>query len=129
MNKYEEIINLKHHESKIHHKMNLEDRAAQFSPFAALTGYEDEIKEIERFIEQKIELDENEKEIINNKLNRITNNSYVKITYFLKDLKKIGGEYLLIEGNINKIDKYKNIIIINNSKIPFDDIIDIEINV
>ena len=68
IDKYENIINLSHHVSNKHEQMSIEARAAQFAPFAALTGYGDEVKETERITVQKIELDEENKKILDNKI-------------------------------------------------------------
>lgn len=128
MNNYDDIINIKHFEPK-HKRMSRYNRAAQFAPFAALTGYEDSIKETARLTSKKIEIDESKKELLDFKLQllkqNIKNKPLVKIMYFIKDNKKSGGSYEEIIGNITKIDEYKKNIIINNIKINFNDIIDI----
>ena len=98
MNKfnYEDIINLPHHTSTKHPRMTKSARAAQFSPFAALTGYDDAIKETGRLTDKKIELTEEEKLILNDKLltinNNLKNNPKVIITYFEHDKTKEGGK-------------------------------------
>lgn len=129
--KYDDIINLPHHISKKHPQMSLYQRSAQFAPFAALTGYEDAIYETSRITEERIELDEEVKMIINEKLNKIKNNIQntpkVVFTYFIPDFKKNGGKYVTITDNIIKIDEYKRIIILaDKTEIPIFDIIDIE---
>ena len=93
MNKnYEDIINLPHYESKKHPRMSLEARSAQFAPFAALTGYEDAVKETARLTDKKIEIDEGLKQILNNKLQYILENNdanpEITFTYFISDKKK-----------------------------------------
>lgn len=127
---YDDIINLPHHESLKHPKMSLEQRSAQFMPFAALTGYGDEIKNEARITSKKIELDEEYKEILDNKINLIENIKDVekiKITYFIKDIKKSGGKYNEIEDYIKKIDKIKKIIVMkDNTIVKIDDIVNIE---
>ena len=126
---YDDIINLERPISS-HKKMSITDRAAQFSSFQALTGYSDLISESKRITNEKIILSEDEINILNNKLNYILQNIYdkpkVKITYFVKDLKKSGGKYLDYIGYIKKIDYVKRIIVMDNLKIPLDNIIDIE---
>lgn len=91
MNKYKDIINLPHHVSKTRKPMSLYNRAAQFAPFAALTGYDDAIKETARLTEQRIELSDEAKEIINNKIKKIKkeikSNPQVTIKYFVLDKK------------------------------------------
>lgn len=116
INKYDDIINLEHHVSKVHKQMSLENRSAQFAPFAALTGYEDEVKETARITEDRIELDEEQKIIINEKLNiiesQIAANPEISITYFVPDTKKEGGSYQTITEKLKKIDNYNNEIIL-----------------
>ena len=96
--KYDEIINLPHYEPKYHKRMSKSQRAAQFSPFSALTGYDEMVKEIERLTKDKIIISDDEINVINEKLNYLIQNkmldSYVSITYFVKDLKKDGGNLL-----------------------------------
>lgn len=127
--KYQDIINLDHHISKIHKRMPMESRAAQFSPFAALVGYNDLVKEKSRLVDKKIELDEEIKLILNNKLQLINEKNLpkVSITYFEKDPKKNGGKYINIISNVKKIDKVYKYIYLMNKKIYIEDIIDIEI--
>lgn len=132
MNKdnYEDIINMPHYEPKYHTRMTIEARSAQFAPFSALTGYEEAVKETERLTDNKIELDEGLKILLNNKLqiliDNIKNNPEVTITYFIKDKKKEGGKYLNLTGNIKKIDMVKNIVILTDKNIiPIIDIINI----
>lgn len=130
--KYKDIINLPHHVSKKHPQMSLEERSAQFAPFAALTGYDDAVKETARLTNARIELDEEEKEILNRKLKTIKNKIYTqpkaKITYFVPDDKKDGGKYVTIISCVCKIDDYKQMIILEDKvEIPINDIIDIQI--
>lgn len=130
---YKDILYLEHHTSLNHPRMGNMNRAAQFSPFAALTGYEDKVKETARYTENEIYLDEEKKEIIRNKLNiieeKINDKVKVNITYFVKDKRKNGGEFKNIIGIIKKIDNYNNeIIFTDKNKIKLDNIIDIEID-
>lgn len=129
MNKYDDIINLEHYVSKKRIPMSLENRAAQFAPFSALTGYSAAVKEKARLTENKKKLTDEEVEIINNKLNMCINHldNEVIITYFVKDIKKSGGKYLKYRGFIKKIDIYnRRLILDNKTNILFDDILDIE---
>ena len=131
MNNYDDIINLPHHVSKVHPKMSLYNRSAQFAPFAALTGYGDAITETSRLTDKKIIIDDGLRAVINNKLNiiknNIKNNPYALVTYFIKDKYKDGGMYKTTNGNIRKIDEYdKKVIFTNNLKIKMDDIISIK---
>lgn len=130
MENYDDIINMPHHVSEKHPRLSMEQRAAQFAPFAALTGYSDAVKETARVTEDRIELDDEEKDIIDNKLreiqNKLQSNPKATITYFVSDLKKSGGEYVTIIGTIKKIDEYKQCLILNDkSIIPINDIIEI----
>lgn len=130
MGKYDDIINLPHHISKKHPRLSIEQRAAQFAPFAALTGLSDEIKETARITESRIELDEDEKLKINYILQKIKNKVFEKpqvaITYFVPDLKKIGGEYKTKIGNIRRIDEDNQLIIFEDkTKISIKEIIEI----
>ena len=130
MNKYKDIINLPHHVSKTRKPMSLYNRAAQFAPFAALTGYDDAIKEIARLTEQKIELSDELKNMLNQKIKLIIENiklqPEVVITYFVHDNKKSGGVYKTISGNVKRIDEVEKCIIFTNKlKIFFSDIISI----
>lgn len=111
MSNYDDIINLPHPQSKNHPHMSLHDRAAQFAPFAALTGYDDAVKEARRLTDSKPELDENQLEELDQKLadlmTRIEEHPEVTITYFEPDDKKEGGAYVTCEGKMKKIDGYK----------------------
>ena len=106
--KYDDIINLEHHVSTKHSRMSLENRSAQFAPFSALTGYEEAVTEEARVTESRIDIDEEAKIEVNEKLNYIMKhldkNIIVSVTYFEKDKKKQGGSYKTIKGIIKKID-------------------------
>ena len=131
MSDYDDIINLTHHQSKNHPHMSLHDRAAQFAPFAALTGYDDAVKEARRLTDSKPELDENQLEELDQKLadlmTRIEEHPEVTITYFEPDDKKEGGAYVTCVGIIKKIDSYMRHLIFEDGKeINFDNVIDIQ---
>lgn len=133
MNKYEDIINLSRPKSK-HPQMTLEQRSAQFAPFAALTGYEGQIKEATRLTDKRLELDEEAKTMLDFKLQilkeKIETQPIIQVIYFIPDAKKEGGRYVTIESNVKKIDSYKNqIILMNNTNIKIDEIIDIQGNI
>lgn len=116
--RYDDMINLPHHISTVHPQMPVSERAAQFSPFAALTGYDDAVKETGRLTDTKIELDEDAKEILDEKLRmiqeQIEERLMAEITYFQPDDKKEGGAYITASGNIKKIDEYKKAVIMEN---------------
>lgn len=127
---YSDIINLPRHISKKRQPMPIIDRAAQFAPFAALTGYEDAINETGRSTEQKIVLHDSHREVIDRRLRFISDNIDkkipVKITYFEKDAKKSGGKYITVEESIKKYDKYNlTITLESNLAINIKDIYDI----
>lgn len=124
---YSDIVDLPHHVSKVHKKMPVSDRAAQFSPFAALTGHDEAVKETARFVDEKKELDDSQKIEINDQLNFIKDhlNEYVRATlvYFQKDMKKEGGTYMKITDRVKKIDEYKGCLCLENGyEIMFDDL-------
>ena len=128
---YDDIINLPHHVSKTHPRMSAIDRAAQFSPFAALTGHSAAIKETARLTDQKIELDEHTKSVLDMKqriLSEVIDDSPgITVTYFKPDTHKSGGEYLTVTGELKKINEYERALILTSGDhIPFDDILDIE---
>lgn len=127
---YEDIINLPHHVSSKHPQMSTEKRAAQFSPFSALAGYNDAVKETARITDKRIEIDEGLKATLNNKLQIILKNikdkPEVTFTYFIYDKNKSGGKYVTITGNVNKIDMSKQYVILTDkTKVPINEIIDI----
>lgn len=126
---YDDIIYLERPKSK-YPKLSMEQRAAQFAPFSALNGFSDEINESGRYTDTKRILTDEEKLIINDKLNIINNNKscLVKIKYFVKDNKKNGGKYIEIIGRVRKLDKYKCEVVFDDKTIvPIDDIINIEV--
>ena len=130
MSDYDDIINLPHHQSKNHPHMSLYDRAAQFAPFAALTGYDDAVKEARRLTDSKPELDENQLEELDQKLadlmTRIEEHPEVTITYFEPDDKKEGGAYVTCVGKLKKIDIYeKQLVLTGNRFIRICDIVSI----
>ena len=114
MGKYDDIINLPHHVSRTHPQMTMEERAAQFSPFAALTGYDDAVTETGRLTDQWMPLSEEETEDMNQKLRFLMDHAgeqpAVSITYFIPDHKKAGGAYQTKQGTIRRIDAVNRII-------------------
>lgn len=130
MKKYDDIINLPHHVSEKHPRLSMEQRAAQFAPFAALSGFEDAIDETSRFTESRIELNDEEKIKINNILQKLKKEISRKpkaiITYFIPDIKKSGGEYVTKIDNVKKIDEFRQIIVLEDrTEIPINDVIEI----
>ena len=130
---YEDIINLPHYEPKNHKRMSIESRAAQFAPFSALVGYDEEVKETARLTSTRTEIDEGLKRILNEKLNIIKNNTKEKtlitFKYFVHDKKKSGGEYISLTGYVRRIDENNNVILTDKTKIPIKEIINIKGNI
>ena len=128
---YEDIINLPHHTSKKHPRMSLEARSAQFAPFAALIGYDEVLIETARLTNERIEIDDTIKIIIDSKLQIIKEHikemPLITFMYFVPDSKKDGGKYVTVTGNVKKIDEYRNVLILENkTEIPIKEIIDIK---
>ena len=128
---YDDIINLPHHVSKKRPPMAAMGRAAQFSPFAALTGYDAAIKETARLTDEKVELDEYSTNALRDRLliiaERIAEQPEIAITYFQPDIMKSGGFYMTATSAAKKIDEYKRIVIMTDgTTIPIDEIVVIE---
>ncbi len=134
--RYDDIINLPHHVSETRPHMSMHDRAAQFSPFAALSGYDDAVKETARLTEQRIELGEDEAQKLAQRLNLLQNRlrempdsgaPEVNITYFVADERKAGGKYVTVNGAVMKIDTYaRTLTLADGTKIPIDEIINLD---
>lgn len=128
---YDDIINLPHHVSASRPRMSALDRAAQFSPYAALTGYDGAVKETARLTDKRVELDESSKVALNDRLcmikDTLEDQPTVAITYFQPDKKKSGGAYITITGSVKKIDEYeRSVVMQDTTKIPIDEIISID---
>lgn len=127
---YDDIINMEHHVSKKHPQMSLYARSAQFAPFAALTGYEDAVRETARETSERIDIDEEIKGILDSKIQilieQVKKRPEVSITYFIQDLTKEGGEYVTVDGIVKRIDIDNQCIsFVDRREIPINDIIDI----
>lgn len=132
MGKYDDIINLPHHVSSTRVHMPMLDRAAQFMPFRALTGYEDAVHETARQTDEKIELTEDEKILLDRKLQRLAddlaNQPQVTLTWFQPDKRKAGGAYVIITGQLKKIDDFEGALIFTSGeRIMIEDILDIQV--
>lgn len=130
MGKYDDIIYLKHHQSNNRPHMSIHDRAAQFAPFAALTGYMEEVEETARVTDDKIQLDDNEIALINQTLqyisDNINENIELIITHFVPDKHKEGGAYVDKLCSIKKIDEInKTICLYDDEIIKLDNVISI----
>lgn len=113
---YDDIINLPHHVSERHPHMPVSDRAAQFAPFAALTGYGDVIKETARLTETRPELSEDEKARMDQTLRAVLNaqgeNAGIMVTYFVPDARKSGGAYRRAAGKLRRVDEAEDTLIL-----------------
>lgn len=127
MNRYDDIIDLPHYEPK-HKRMPIENRAAQFAPFAALTGHGAAIVETARLTEKKIELSDEEKQELSKKLSlAVENQSKILITIFVPDTLKEGGSYQEIIGVIKRIDLLERIITLSdNTTVLLDNVTDLK---
>lgn len=130
-NPYEDIIDMPHHVSERHAQMSAIDRAAQFSPFAALTGHGDAINETARLTTSRIEPDEDAKALLDTKLRLLTemieSKPGVTVTYFVEDRTKIGGEYVKARGRLTSVNEGRRTILLDSGeRIELDSILDIE---
>lgn len=132
LHRYDDIINLPHPTSLKHPRMTVENRAAQFSPFSALTGYDAIVEEAGRLTESRAELDEQRKAMLDAVLRQLQENisaePEISIEYFVPDLLKFGGEYVRHTGRLRRIDPIdQSILFTDGQRIPIGDIRDIEI--
>lgn len=130
--KYDDIIHLPHPESVKHPRMSLHDRAAQFSPFAALTGHSAAIDETARLTDRKLELSEEKRAELDCKwqylMGKIQEHPRIKVTYFIQDEKKEGGFYTTVSDKLKKMDPYRGVLVLaEGTGIYYHDIFEIEI--
>lgn len=132
---YEDIIHLPHHVSARHAQMPLADRAAQFSPFAALTGHDEAIRETARLTDSYAELDEQQREKLDERLQMLRAQAgnppfgelEVRVTYFKPDAVKEGGTYVSVSGKVKKVDEYgRQILFADGTAIPLETLFSIE---
>ena len=129
-NRYDEIMELPHHVSKTRPQMPMSDRAAQFAPFAALTGYDSAIKETGRLTNERIELDEEALTALNRKyqllIEALDDAPEVTIIYFQPDERKAGGQYVSATGTVKKVDTFgRRILLQDGTRIPLDSVYDL----
>lgn len=132
MGNYDDIIHLPHPVSTKHARMSRLDRAAQFSPFAALTGFDATIAETGRLTDESIELDESRIEVLNEQLRYIVSviaqQPQVCVTYFREDERKSGGAYVTVSGQVKKVDAYDHALILTDGTvIPMEAVRDLEV--
>ena len=132
MGNYDDIIDLPHHVSSTRPRMPMIDRAAQFQPFRALTGYEDAVRETARLTDRRLELTEEEKARLDAALQRlmdsISSRPQVSVTWFQPDKRKAGGAYVTTTGRLKKIDNLEGVLILlGGERIVIEDILDIQI--
>jgi len=128
MTPYDDIIHLPHHVSQNHPQMPLRDRAAQFAPFAALSGYEAAVGETARLTSERRELDPQEAEELNRRLSelaaRLPERPEVTVEYFVPDERKAGGAYVTVTGRVRHISvPEKTLVMEDGTVIPLDDVV------
>lgn len=130
-NKYEDMLKLPHPNSKKHPRMSRENRAAQFSPFAALTGYDAAVMETARLTQAKRQLDEQQKEHLDKQIKALMEakvESLIEVEHYVPDPYKEGGAYRISQGYLKKIDGYENILLLKNGQHIFlDDIYELTV--
>ena len=129
--KYGDILNMPHHVSATRPQMPMSDRAAQFAPFAALTGYDSAIKETRRLTDERIELDEEALTALDRKyqllMEALDEAPEVTITYFQPDERKAGGKYVSAVGTVKKVDDFeRRVTMQDGARIPMDDVLNID---
>lgn len=127
MGKYDDIIGMPHWEPRTHPRMSAVDRAAQFAPFAALTGYDAMVSETARLTDSMKEVDEEQRRALDHVLSdiigRVAEHPHVRITWFCKDLKKEGGAYVETEGHVRDVELHeRRIVLKEGGRISLDDI-------
>lgn len=127
---YADMLDLPHHISPTRKPMSMADRAAQFSPFAALVGHDAAIQETARLTQQPVELDESRKAVLNEKLQRLlarlSEEPEITVTYFCPDEKKTGGRYVTVTGCLKKVNPFANTVeLTDGTAIPVEQIYEI----
>lgn len=132
--RYADILSLPHHVSPTRRRMSMAERAAQFSPFAALAGYGEAIQETGRVVERQAELSEDEKAVLDRTQQDILGmleqggHPAVKIIYFQPDRKKNGGRYVTVYGVVKRVDEVQRHIVLSDDRaVPFDALWEVEI--
>ena len=128
---YDDMLDLPHHVSSGHPQMSMEERAAQFSPFAALTGHSTAISETARLTDRKVELSEDTKALLDQKQRilseHIKERPELVVTWFQPDTRKEGGKYLTTAGKLKKIDEFERVLILTDgTRIPLEGVTDLK---
>ena len=131
LHRYDDIINLPHYTSKVHPRMPMEKRAAQFSPFEALTGYGDAVSETVRLTDSRIDLDESARTALEERLQLVLDadkpKPEVSLTWFVPDERKAGGRYLTHTGVLRKFDTLARVIVMEDGTlVPVDEVTDVQ---
>lgn len=134
MGKYDNIINLPHHVSYKHSHMSMVNRAAQFSPFAALTGYDAAVSETARLTDAKIELTEDSRAELDRKqqwlIRHASERPKVAVTFFVQDARKSGGSYQTVTGQFKGIDSTeRRLLLTGGTAISLDDVLDLQTDI
>lgn len=129
--RYDDMLDMPHHVSMNHHPMPVQERAAQFSPFSALAGYEEMIEEASRQTDQRICLSEEQLEELDEKMeilkDKVADHPEVQFTLFHEDERKEGGEKIILKGKVQKTDECRQIVLLcDHTRIPMDEIIDMQ---
>lgn len=130
---YSDIIHLPHYQSKRHPQMSAEERAAQFAPFAALTGYGSAISEAARLTDEQVQLEDDDNDRLNQLMGQIADSisgqPCVTVVYFKPDGRKHGGSYETITGKLKRVDGYeRQLVMVDGKTIPFGHIIDLSVD-
>ena len=121
--KYDDMLHLPHHVSPTRRRMTMAERAAQFSPFAALVGYEDAVRETGRVVGQRVELSDEEKAVLDRKQRVILE---AIVTYFRPDSRKDGGEYVRHTGAVKKVREIERaLVFVDGVEVPFGDVVEL----
>ena len=128
---YEDIIHLPHHVSKTRPPMSMADRAAQFSPFSALTGYDDAILETGRLTDEKLEAGEERLAVLNTQfrilMDHLAEHPEISVTYFVPDDRKSGGAYVTVKGRVKKVNDFDRFLVLQDGlRIPMNDVAEME---
>lgn len=129
MTEYQDMVTRPHPDPKYHTRMPLENRAAQFAPFAALTGYEEAVEEAHRLTDHRPELSDEEKDALDRALRQALEEKKrsVTITRFIPDARKEGGRIVTKKGQIRRLDAYRRRLVLEDGdRIPLDEILDLQ---